>query len=195
MKISCVMKLLSKNYTNGLMDGILTYKFLIGADNLSVSDNVNIQQVNYRTENEFTHFKFSDVHVSDIMMSFGTFKICLDNVVIKSDNSCNRDIRDMRTNGLILKLEDANIISFVREGFKTYDADGNLMSNTPDEEIEESEYIETFNNFLDGYAFLIEKENENYTFVFDGTDERSYTVIIAASKDICEWDRFMNIEG
>lgn len=151
--------------------------------------------MNYRTENEFTHFKFSDVHVSDIMMSFGTFKICLDNVVIKSDNSCNRDIRDMRTNGLILKLEDSNIISFVREGFKTYDADGNLMSNTPDEEIEESEYIETFNNFLDGYAFLIEKENENYTFVFDGTDERSYTVIIAASKDICEWDRFMNIEG
>lgn len=34
----------------------------------------------FRTENEFTHFKFSDVHVSDIMMSFGTFKICLDNV-------------------------------------------------------------------------------------------------------------------
>lgn len=33
------------------MDGILTYKFLIGADNLSVSDNVNIQQVNYRTKN------------------------------------------------------------------------------------------------------------------------------------------------
>ena len=38
----------------------------------------------FRTENEFTHFKFSDVHVSDIMMSFGTFKICLDNVIIKA---------------------------------------------------------------------------------------------------------------
>ena len=52
------------------------------------------------------------------MMSFGTFKICLDNVIIKADNSKNRDIRDMRTNGLILKLSDANIISFIREGFK-----------------------------------------------------------------------------
>lgn len=41
----------------------------------------------FRTENEFTNFKFSDVHVSDIMMSFGTFKICLDNVIIKADNS------------------------------------------------------------------------------------------------------------
>lgn len=89
----------------------------------------------FRTENEFTHFKFSDVHVSDIMMSFGTFKICLDNVIIKADNSKNRDIRDMRTNGLILKLSDANIISFIREGFKTYDADGNLKSTTADEEI------------------------------------------------------------
>lgn len=151
--------------------------------------------MSYRTENEFTHFKFSDVHVSDIMMSFGTFKICLDNVIIKSENSCNRDIRDMRTNGLVLKLEDADIISFVKEGFKTYDADGNLKSITPDEEIEESDYIETFNNFLDGYAFLIEKENQNYTFVFDGTDERTYTMIISASKDVCEWERFMNIEA
>ena len=151
--------------------------------------------MSYRTENEFTHFKFLDVHVSDIMMSFGTFKICLDNVIIKSENSCNRDIRDMRTNGLILKLEDADIISFVKEGFKTYDADGNLKNTTPDEEIEESDYIETFNNFLDGYAFLIEKENQNYTFVFDGTDERTYTMIISASKDVCEWERFMNIEA
>ena len=151
--------------------------------------------MSYRTENEFTHFKFLDVHVSDIMMSFGTFKICLDNVIIKSENSCNRDIRDMRTNGLILKLEDADIISFVKEGFKTYDADGNLKSITPDEEIEESDYIEIFNNFLGGYAFLIEKENENYTFVFDGTDERTYTMIISASKDVCEWERFMNIEA
>lgn len=151
--------------------------------------------MSYRTENEFTHFKFSDVHVSDIMMSFGTFKICLDNVIIKSENSCNRDIRDMRTNGLVLKLEDADIISFVKEGFKTYDADGNLKITTPDEEIEESDYIETFNNFLDGYAFLIEKENQNYTFVFDGTDERTYTMIISASKDVCEWERFMNIEA
>ena len=101
----------------------------------------------------------------------------------------------MRTNGLVLKLEDADIISFVKEGFKTYDADGNLKSTTPDEEIEESDYIETFNNFLDGYAFLIEKENQNYTFVFDGTDECTYTMIISASKDVCEWERFMNIEA
>ena len=151
--------------------------------------------MSYRTENEFTHFKFSDVHVSDIMMSFGTFKICLDNVIIKSENSCNRDIRDMRTNGLVLKLEDADIISFVKEGFKTYDPDGTLKSTTPAEEIEESDYIETFNNFLDGYAFLIEKENQNYTFVFDGTDERTYTLIVGASGDVCEWERFMNIEA
>ena len=138
----------------------------------------------FRTENEFTHFKFSDVHVSDIMMSFGTFKICLDNVIIKADNSKNRDIRDMRTNGLILKLSDANIISFVREGFKTYDADGNLKSTTADEEIEETDYLDTFNNFLDGYAYLIEKENENYNFVFDGTDEFSVRSRISYLPDI-----------
>ena len=29
----------------------------------------------FRTENEFTHFKFSDVHVSDIMMSLSLIHI------------------------------------------------------------------------------------------------------------------------
>ena len=31
----------------------------------------------FRTENEFTHFKFSDVHVSDIMMSLAPSKYAL----------------------------------------------------------------------------------------------------------------------
>lgn len=150
--------------------------------------------MNYRTENEFSGFKFSDVHVSDIAYSFGTFKICLDNVIIKAENSCNRDIRDMRTNGLILKLENAKIVSFVKEGFKTYDADGNLKSVTPDEDVVETNYADVFNLFFDGYVFLIEKNSNKYTFIFDGTDERSYTLIVDAQKDICEWERFMNIE-
>ncbi len=46
----------------------------------------------FRTENEFTHFKFSDVHVSDIMMSFNNYKIYIDNLIIQADNSNTRGL-------------------------------------------------------------------------------------------------------
>lgn len=149
--------------------------------------------MSYRTENEFLNFNFSDTHISDVVMSFGTFRLTLDNVIIHADNSCNRDIRDMRTNGLVLKLSNITIINFVREGFKTYNADGQLLSNEPDEEIEESEYTEVFNNFLDGTLYLASKENQNYTFIIDGTDERTYAIIVKADDDVCEWERFLSM--
>ena len=149
----------------------------------------------YTTTNEFEHFDFLEVHVNDIMFANGVFKIGLDDVKILPENSCNRDIRKMRTNGLILSLSDAEILSFVEEGYRIYDADGNLMREDEDTAIEEADYTETMNYFLDGYAFVIEKSSDNeYIFVIDGTDEHTYNVVVTADGDSEEWDRFMNSE-
>lgn len=151
--------------------------------------------MNYTTVNEFDNFIFSEVHVSDVKYSGGVFTIVLDDVKILSENSKNRDIRTMRTNGLVLKLQNAEIISLVKEGYKTYDADGNLMREDDDTAIEEADYTETMNYFLDGYAFVIEKSSDNeYIFVIDGTDEHTYNLVVTADGDSEEWDRFMNSE-
>ena len=58
------------------------------------------------------------------------------------ENSCNRDIRMMRTNELLFKISDAEIISLVEEGYNEYDADGNLKHTYPDEEVEKAKYDE-----------------------------------------------------
>lgn len=42
----------------------------------------------------------------------------------------------MRTNELLFKISDAEIISLVEEGYNEYDADGNLKHTYPDEEVE-----------------------------------------------------------
>ena len=42
----------------------------------------------------------------------------LSNVTILPENSCNRDIREMRANDLVLKIEEPVIRSLVREGYK-----------------------------------------------------------------------------
>lgn len=148
----------------------------------------------YTTTNEFDHFDFLEVHVNDIMFANGVFKIGLDDVKILPENSCNRDIRKMRTNGLILSLSDAEIISFVEEGYRIYDADGNLKKTEDDVLVDEQEYKTVFEYFTDAYAYNIEKKDDEYTFVIDGTNERTYSIIVKASGDAQEWDKFLNLE-
>lgn len=152
----------------------------------------------YSTVNEFENFEFDDVHVSDIQSFDSTFHIVLDDVKILPDNSCNRDIRKMRANSLWLKIENPKIVSFIEEGYKTYNADGVLISEDEDRTVAVLEYKEIFDCIPDGYAFSIKKtevENGfNYEFVLDGTNEKTYTLVVQGSKDAEEWDKFLNLE-
>ena len=63
----------------------------------------------YITKNEFAHFNFSDAYIEEVRLMPGLLHFYLDNVTILPENSCNRDIREMRANGFVLKLEDGSI--------------------------------------------------------------------------------------
>ena len=152
----------------------------------------------YNTVNEYDHFEFDDVHISDFESHGIIFNIVLDDVKILPENSCNRDIRKMRTNELVFSIENASIVTLIVEGYKIYNADGVLMSEDEDKVLDESSYKEVFDCMPDGYAFSITKEpcddKFKYTFVLDGTNEKTYTLIVEGTADRQEWDRFMNLE-
>ena len=151
-------------------------------------------KMKYTTRNEFCNFEFSEVHIDDVKIQNGVFQMVLDDVKILPENSTNRDIRKMRANGLVLTIEDAQINSFVEEGYKSYDADGNLLREDPDIELDEQQYRDIYEFFIDSYAYLIAQNEDEYTFVIDGTNERTYTIIVQGSGDVEEWDKFLQIE-
>ena len=65
----------------------------------------------YNAVNELNHFDFAEAVVGDIQLLGKMFHIVIDNVKILPENSFNRDIRTMRTNGMLFKIEGAEIIS------------------------------------------------------------------------------------
>ena len=109
--------------------------------------------MNFRTVDEFENFDFNEAHIGGIEVKSGHVFLYLDNVMISAKNSCNRDIREMRTNDLVLKLQDGQITSFVKEGVKVYNADGVFQREIPDEIIPLEKYQETFDMLLDKYHF------------------------------------------
>lgn len=148
----------------------------------------------YTTTNELEHFEFNEAYICDMQITSGFFHMYLDNVTILPENSCNRDIRIMRANGLLLKIEDFQIDSITREGYKVYDANGKLMNTCEDEVVEEADFLDVIKSFSNGTIYSITKQENKYTFAIDAADERTYQLCISGSNDIEEWERFLNRE-
>lgn len=146
--------------------------------------------MNYRTTNELEHFDFTDAYISDVQATSGFFHMILDNVTILPENSCNRDIRPMRTNQLRLKIEKAVVDSVVEEGFKVYDADGNLRDSYEDVELNKEDYFSVLKGFAGGIIYSLQKAEQEYCFTIDAETERTYVMRVSGEGDVEEWDRF-----
>ena len=107
----------------------------------------------YNTMNEFVHFDFSEAVIGDIQLAEGMFRAVIDNVKILPENSCNRDIRTMRTNELLLKLDDAKLVTLVEEGYREYDADGNLKNTYEDIVVNPDQYKQKEEVLVEGTIY------------------------------------------
>lgn len=147
----------------------------------------------YITENELDHFDFSDAQIADVEVLTDALHLCVDNVLIKPECSANRDIRLMRTNGMVVRFSPMEVKSVIKEGYRTYNADGVLMNEDPDVELGAKAIGDVILNMPEGYLVSMEKSGDEYTICFDGTDEATYDIVISCNSDKEEWERFLNL--
>ncbi len=147
----------------------------------------------YHTTDELGHFHFQDAVVAEVRLHPGCFCLELDQVIIMPDNSCNRDIREMRTNGLCLKLQDGVVLSFVREAYRVYDADGNLTHAEEDGPIDVDQDGSALKRMENATVYGITCQDGIYHIELD-REEYTYHIDVKALHDVEEWDRFLNPE-
>lgn len=148
----------------------------------------------YQTTGELEHFRFAESYIAEVQAVSGIFCMTLDHVTILPENSCNRDIREMRTNQLELRIQDASIESFVKEGYKVYDADGNLMRREADVTLAPEQYKDAFAELEGCEVYSIEKQDDQYLFSID-TEEQTVLIKVRGTNDTQSWDRFMNLDS
>lgn len=149
----------------------------------------------YTTTNEWNHFDFSEAYLSEIQKISDCYQFTLDNVKIQPDNSKNRDIRQMRTNGLYFTIQGAQLVRMVEEGYRVLDADGKPMQQYEDQELPADCYPERLKSFADGEGciYALEKSGHTYIITIDASNERTYVLYITGTGDREEWDRFLNV--
>ena len=76
---------------------------------------------------------------------------------------------------------------------RVYDADGNLKHTYEDVTVKPEQYKEKEEVLIGGTIYELQMENGVYSFVIDGTDERTYTLKIAADGDEELWNRFLEL--
>ena len=148
----------------------------------------------YQTTNEWNHFGFQEAYISEIQKVNGGFQFTLDNVTIEPDNSKNRDIRQMRANELYVTIQDAEIERLVEEGYKVYNANGQLMEQYEDRDIAPENYNEILKSLTDGESciYALEKKDDVYIFTIDASSERTYVLYMKGTRDIAQWNWFLN---
>lgn len=148
----------------------------------------------YYTKNEIQHFAFTQAHIFDIKEYRSQLIFELGYVIIKAENSCNRDVFDMGTNELRLRLYDVTDVSLTRLGYKEYDANGRLMSETPDETVKKEEQQAVLEGFQGGAGQITNLEVKDGTYCFDvETEEELYLLEVCATDNSQEWERFRRL--
>lgn len=145
----------------------------------------------YHTVEELEHFNFSGAEIQEIREYRDQLIFELGFVTILPENSCNRDVREMGTNKLTLKLLHVKDVTITLEGYKVFDADGNLKEKYEDEVIEKKDFPATYQALQGGSIYSLKKEDNDYTFYLD-TEERTYLFTVTAEGNSQEWERFMN---
>ncbi len=146
----------------------------------------------YKTQNELTHFDFHEAVICEIRKTPGAVTLLLDNVKILPENTCNRDIRVMRTNQLTFTMENGDISELVDEGYQLYDINMKPYKTVPDTAIEKSGYEEAFSELVECTLDSIEKTDEGYLISID-TCDHTWRMAVTADSDTEQWDKFFNL--
>lgn len=157
--------------------------------------------MSYRTVDEAENFEFQDAEILEMKLERDHLVLNLGYVTILPENSCNRDIRKMGTNELMLQVQHVKILRFVEEGYKVYDADGNLTGTFEDREVPAEEYTKMFDSLVQGNIYsLIKKKSDGGTEGYEyeismDANEHTYQLVVTGTHDVQEWERFMNRES
>lgn len=157
-------------------------------------------EMNFKAEDELENFCFQDAKIQKIEQQEDCMTFILDAVIIKAKNSQNANFTDSYAGTLSMRLIDANIQKAVREGYKYYNANDELVEEVADTPLSEKE-ISTLLKMSEGYYLfdvvkVDDAQNETghflYLFGIDADEETSYWLQIEFEKSIVEWDRYMN---
>ena len=149
----------------------------------------------YKTKNQMDTLKIQEANLSAIRQTPSHLVLTIEGAIIKAGNPNNARFEDMYCPLLELTLSDINIESFCQQGYKYYNADGILQSETPDRPLSDDECRQVLVDAPGAWLFYFGEnpDADNYLLIFDieKDDEiTTYQIALTFKESLAQWDRY-----
>ena len=161
----------------------------------------------FECNGEVDKFAYDDCKIIKVNVSQNVMAFTVEALAVEPDNSQNNNFTKSYAGDTDIVFTDMQIVKAVKEGYRYYDADGNLVSDEPDRELTEDELKELVKglegDYLYGikevedpeaekkrYVIGIELPAENPEDVTEVTD--SYQMLIECKNVKFSWEKYMN---
>ena len=151
--------------------------------------------------NETEQFGYTDATIVKSKVGEDYIELNVEALIVKSNNSQNSNYTDSYADIATIMIEDFKQLSFIKEGYKKYSANDELLFEIPDEEVkdkslkdflltQESLYLPSFNaNQIDDcFEGIMEFELPAEM----GEMSDTYELKFEFSKVKISWDKYLN---
>ncbi|MBQ7534407.1 MAG: hypothetical protein IJT43_02175 [Stomatobaculum sp.] len=163
--------------------------------------------MNFTSVNELQNFSFRDCTISrfEVVKDLSLLRMELEALIVEPRNSQNTHFTQSYAGTVYLRMTEAEVLSGTKVGYRLYDANGKLLSETPDELLTLEE-LAALPKRCEG-AFLPEinvSEEKNDARVgvitvefppeeqYDTLPVETYEITVRFKDVILEWDFYMN---
>lgn len=151
------------------------------------------------SNNEIEKFAYNDCVITGVVKRDSELVLNLEALIVKANNSQNSNFTDSYAGETECKISGITYYKLCKIGFKYYDADDNLISETPDEEMDINS-ADLDNLMKDMYLYKLEKTDEDglLHLEFETVEEDisvptdAYELVFSADNIAISWDRYMN---
>jgi len=153
----------------------------------------------FHSHNEIDKFAYTDCVITGASKAEDGLIINLEALIVKANNSQNSNFTDSYAGDTECRISGIVYHKLSKIGFRYYDADDKLISETPDEELDlantditelmKDMYLYKLEKMDDGnlYHLEIETQEEDISIPSD-----SYELVFSADDIDISWDRYMN---
>ena len=158
----------------------------------------------FKSVNELETFTFKDCTISRFEVLPDLVRFELEALIVEPRNSQNTHFTQSYAGTAYLRLTEAEVLSGVKVGYRTYDADGKLTGETPDETLTPEELAalpeRSEGCFLPGIEVRPDGPEKTAVITvefppeeqYDTLPTESYEVTVRFKDLIIEWDFYMN---
>lgn len=151
----------------------------------------------FKSIDELNNFSFDDCVVAGIEKAEDGIVFEASALIVKANNSQNTNFTESYAGPSSIKFVGGSMEGIVKAGFKYYNADGKLIKEVPDEEIQKPLWGSLIKSFPGNYLPAIELNDGIYTVEVemseeDGTQGNSYLLLIKADSVQITWEHYMN---